>query len=263
MRPIGRLVDVDHLVDLRRARRCVSCAPDSRVAAVQRARERRVQDVVDERALARARHAGHARRAARAGTRRRRPCRLFSRAPTTDRRRPLPLRRSAGTSIASVAAEVAAGEAGLRLLEPARASRRPPPRRRARPAPGPKSISQSAASIVSWSCSTTTHRVADVAQVLERLEQLAVVALVQPDRRLVEHVDDAGQLGADLAREPDALALAARERGRRAVERQVVEPDVEQEAQPRADLLEQLRRDLGLRAVERERSRRRRRRRRP
>jgi hypothetical protein len=29
------------------------------------------------------------------------------------------------------------------------------------------------------------HRVADVAQVLERRQQLLVVALVQPDRRLV------------------------------------------------------------------------------
>ena len=85
-----------------------------------------------------------------------------------------------------------------------------------RPAPGPKSTSQSASSIASRSCSTTTTRVADVAQVLERGQQLAVVALVQADRGLVEHVDDAGQLAADLAGQPDALALAARERGRRA-----------------------------------------------
>ena len=55
--------------------------------------------------------------------------------------------------------------------------------------------------------------VAEVAQPLERAEQLAVVALVEADRGLVEDVDDAGQLAAHLRRQPDALALAAGERG--------------------------------------------------
>ena len=51
-----------------------------------------------------------------------------------------------------------------------------------------------------------------VAELLEpdqRLDQPLVVALVQPDRRLVEDVEDADQAGADLGREPDALRLAA------------------------------------------------------
>ena len=43
------------------------------------------------------------------------------------------------------------------------------------------------------------HRVAEVAQPGERVDQAAVVALVQPDRRLVEHVQRADQAGADLA----------------------------------------------------------------
>ena len=43
---------------------------------------------------------------------------------------------------------------------------------------------------------------------------------MQPDRRLVEHIQDAPQLGADLRRQPDALRLAARKRGRRAVQAQ-------------------------------------------
>jgi hypothetical protein len=75
------------------------------------------------------------------------------------------------------------------------------------------------------------HRVADVAQVLERLQQAVVVALVQADRRLVEHVHDAGQPGTDLRGQADALRLAAGQRFRRAVERQVVEADVDQELQ--------------------------------
>ena len=49
------------------------------------------------------------------------------------------------------------------------------------------------------------HGVADVAQVLERHEQALVVALVQADRRLVEHVEHAGEAGADLRGEADAL----------------------------------------------------------
>ena len=70
------------------------------------------------------------------------------------------------------------------------------------------------------------HGVAEVAQALERVEQPAVVALVQADRRLVEDVEHADQARADLGRQADALPLAARERAGGAVEGQVVEPDV-------------------------------------
>ena len=56
------------------------------------------------------------------------------------------------------------------------------------------------------------HGVAEVAQALEGFEQARIVALVQADRRLVEHVEHAGEAGADLRGEPDALALAAGQR---------------------------------------------------
>ena len=81
-------------------------------------------------------------------------------------------------------------------------------------------------------------RVAQVAHALQHVEQLAVVPLVQTDRRLVEDVQDAGQPGADLGREPDALALAARKSRRGTVETEVSEPDVVQEPQPLPNLLE-------------------------
>ena len=74
------------------------------------------------------------------------------------------------------------------------------------------------------------HGVAEVAQPLERLQQPRVVALVQADRGLVQHVEHAGQAGADLRGEPDALALAARQRAGGAREREIFEPDVDQEA---------------------------------
>ena len=96
--------------------------------------------------------------------------------------------------------------------------------------------------------------VAEVAQVLQRLEQAVVVALVKPDRRLVQHVHHAGQAGADLAREPDALRLAAGQRLRRAVERQVIEADVVEELQPADDLLDDAIGDRGLLAVEHQRA---------
>ena len=42
------------------------------------------------------------------------------------------------------------------------------------------------------------HRVADVAQVDQRLQQALVVALVQADARLIEHIEHADQPGTDL-----------------------------------------------------------------
>ena len=59
------------------------------------------------------------------------------------------------------------------------------------------------------------HRVAEVAQALERRDQLLVVALVQADRGLVEHVQHAHQARPDLGRQADPLRLAAGERARR------------------------------------------------
>ena len=59
------------------------------------------------------------------------------------------------------------------------------------------------------------HGVAEVAQPHHRVDQPLVVALVQADRRFVEHVEHADEPAADLRREPDALRLAARERARR------------------------------------------------
>ncbi len=60
--------------------------------------------------------------------------------------------------------------------------------------------------------------IAEVAQVLQRLDEALVVPLVQPDGGLVEHVHHPGEPGADLAREADALRLAAGKRVRGAGE---------------------------------------------
>ena len=75
------------------------------------------------------------------------------------------------------------------------------------------------------------HRVAEVAQLLERRQEPAVVALVQADRGLIEDVHDAGKPGSDLAGKANALRFPARERFGAAIERQVVEAYVAEEAQ--------------------------------
>jgi hypothetical protein len=77
-----------------------------------------------------------------------------------------------------------------------------------------------------------------------------VVPLVQPDRRLVQHVEHADEPRADLGGQPDALRLATRERARGAVQREVVQADVEQEAQPGLHLLEHRPGDHGLAVAE-------------
>src|SRR5277367_286834 len=97
------------------------------------------------------------------------------------------------------------------------------------------------------------HGVAELAQAPQRVEQPRIVALVQADRRLVEHVEHAGEAGADLRRQPDALALAARQRARGARQREIVEADVAEELQPVADLLQDALRDLVALGVERAR----------
>ena len=134
--------------------------------------------------------------------------------------------------------EVGTGErvtAGEQVVDGARSTTIWPP---CSPAPGPMSTTQSARADGVLVVLDDDQRVAEVAQPGQRLDQPVVVALVQPDRRLVEDVEHADQAGADLGGQPDALRLAAGQRARRALEGEVVEPDVEQEAEPRVDLLE-------------------------
>ncbi len=71
------------------------------------------------------------------------------------------------------------------------------------------------------------ERVAHVTQPHQGLDQAVVVPLVQTDGRLVQDVQDADEAGADLGGQPDALGLAAGEGAGRAVEREVVQADVD------------------------------------
>ena len=90
------------------------------------------------------------------------------------------------------------------------------------------------------------ERVALCLELRQRVEQDAIVARVQADRRLVEDVADAAQIRAELCGEPDALRLAAGERRRRAIEREIAKPDVIEKGEPRSELREDVASDLGL-----------------
>ena len=72
------------------------------------------------------------------------------------------------------------------------------------------------------------HGVALVAQPSQQAVHPLDVVWMQPDRGLVEHVGDVGQRRAEVADHPGALRLAARQRARRPVEREVAEPDLDE-----------------------------------
>src|SRR6185437_5676490 len=81
-------------------------------------------------------------------------------------------------------------------------------------------------------------------------EQAPVIALMQSDRGLIQDVHDAGESGADLAGEADALRFAPGEGLRAAIQCQVVEADVHQEAQTVGDVLDDFGCDLAAPAAE-------------
>ncbi len=72
------------------------------------------------------------------------------------------------------------------------------------------------------------HGVALVAQLQQQRVHPRDVVRVQADRRLVEDVGDVGERGAEVADHLGALRLAARERARRPVEREVAQPDLDE-----------------------------------
>ena len=90
------------------------------------------------------------------------------------------------------------------------------------------------------------HRVALVAQALQGADQLAVVALVQPDGGLVEDVEHAHEARPDLGGQPDPLGLAARQGPGGAGEGEVADAHVVEEPQPLVDLLDHARADERL-----------------
>ena len=80
------------------------------------------------------------------------------------------------------------------------------------------------------------HGIPEIAQAPQRRQQPPVVPLMQADGRLIEHVQHAGQVGADLGGEPYPLPLAPGQGGRAPRQRQVSDADVGEKPQPVANL---------------------------
>ena len=81
------------------------------------------------------------------------------------------------------------------------------------------------------------HRIAQLAQLFQGLNEPVVVALVQADRGLIQNVEHAAQPGADLRGQADALPFATAERGGVAVQREVSEADGAEKLKPLDDCL--------------------------
>jgi len=94
------------------------------------------------------------------------------------------------------------------------------------------------------------HAVAQVAQALQGHEQTVIVALVQADRGFIEDVEDAGQPATDLGRQANALGFATGQRAAGAIEVEIIETDIVEEAQALDDFLENGLGDLVLLIVE-------------
>jgi hypothetical protein len=80
------------------------------------------------------------------------------------------------------------------------------------------------------------HRVAQIAQPFQRLNQTVVVALMEADGGLVENIENAAQLRSNLGGQPNALPFAARKRCGIAIEREVIQSDGAQEFEPLGNL---------------------------
>ncbi len=95
--------------------------------------------------------------------------------------------------------------------------------------------------------------VAEIAQADLRFDEARVVARVEADAGLVEDVQHADERRADLRGQANALPFAGRERLRAAIEREVVEPHVDEEPEARGHGLEERIGDRALARSERPR----------
>ena len=75
------------------------------------------------------------------------------------------------------------------------------------------------------------HTVAHVAQTFQGVQQAAVVALMQSNGRLVQHIHHTGQARAYLRGQADALRLATGQRFCRAIQRQIIQSDIVKEGE--------------------------------
>ena len=241
--PDGRLVDVDDLVQIGQAGDRIVRAR-TRLGAVQLGRKALIQDLVDERGLARAGHAGHAgERAQRDGEIR--VLEVVDRAALDGQLFAVALPSDIRHRDALAPGQVLSSDRLLtfqQILHLALEYHLAPVAARARADIHDVVGCQHGVLVVL----DHDQGVAQVAQAFQGGQQLVVVALVQADGRLVQDIQHAHERRADLGRQTDALALAAGQRARRARQGQVFQADRLQKAQPVLDLLDHAVADLVL-----------------
>src|SRR5262245_35453533 len=86
-------------------------------------------------------------------------------------------------------------------------------------------------------------------QLCERVEEDLIVARMQADGGLIEHIAHTLQVRAELCCEPDALRLPTGQRRRGALQREVPEAHALEELQARANLGQQIARDFLLAGI--------------
>ena len=225
----GTLVDHDHVVDLPVAVNVVEVAGLGGVLAEPPA-ERRIERLLDQRALARAAHAGDQAEHAQ-GKLHGDVAEIV--APGAGQADPAVIGRTARAAAchAAAAGKVIAGETvgrGLHLR--GRALEDDPPAPLAGPRPDLDHLVGRADH--GLLVLDHDHRIVPVPQLFDGADQLLDVAGVQSDRRLVEHVEHVDQARSQGRGQRHPADLAAAERPQGAVQGQVAQPDRLQVAQP-------------------------------
>ena len=84
------------------------------------------------------------------------------------------------------------------------------------------------------------ERVSFLPQRSERVEQPKIIARMQPNRRLVQHIEHAAKIGAELRSQTNSLGFAAAQRFRGTAKRKITQTDVLHEMQPLLNFGKQL-----------------------
>ena len=88
------------------------------------------------------------------------------------------------------------------------------------------------------------HRVTKIAQPYQCRQKSVIIALMQPNGWLVQHIQHTGQARADLRGQSDTLGFAAGKRARITRHRQVIQANINQKAETLINFLQNARSDF-------------------
>ena len=88
------------------------------------------------------------------------------------------------------------------------------------------------------------QRIAQIPQPFQGCNQFIIVPLMQANARLIQNIQNAHQIRANLRCQTNPLTFSAGERASCSGERQVFQPDIFQETQPFPDFFQNLRGNL-------------------